>query len=109
MIFGKTEKIKKVDLLYLEELKGEKFFEFADIEFIKKVTPICQKYKIDIGFTLNKDKIVDYIFVNSDYKDLPIEDKSAVETPTGRIFNVVFWRRNKNQLNRTKISTQKTF
>ena len=90
MILGSIDKIKKVDLQTLEELKGEKILEFVDLELISKITPYCQKYKTAIGFTLNKDSCIQEIFVGSDYKALPLDDKDNLQTPQGRLFNIVF-------------------
>ncbi len=95
MILGSIDKLKKVDLQTLEELKGERMNEFVDLELISKIALFCQKYKVDIGFTLNKDRCVQEIFVGSDYKSLLLDDKDNSQTPQGRLFNVVFAKKTK--------------
>ena len=90
MILGNIDKVKKVDLEFLENLKSEKLREFVDFDLISKITPLCQKYKTDIGFALNKDKCVQDIFIGSDYKALPLDDMDTFQTPQGRVFNIVY-------------------
>ncbi len=87
MIYGNVEKIKKFDLQELNKLQGIEFEDIVDYDFLLLLCDYVQKYQINIGFYLDKDNKLQYLFFGN-YNDLPIEDAGEFDLPNGRLFMI---------------------
>ncbi len=85
MIYGDIEKIKKFDLIELEKLIGIKIDGIVDYDLLLLLGSYKQKYNIDIGFVLDDDNKIVYIFFNN-YANLPIDNADELNVPQGRLF-----------------------
>ena len=85
MIYGKIDKVKKSDIQELEKFIDIKFEEIVDYDFLELMSMYVNKYNLNVGFYLDKDNAIKYIFFG-DYNSIPLENADEYSIPQGRLF-----------------------
>ncbi len=89
MIYGNLDKIKKFDIQELSKLVNIHFEDIVDYDFLILLSDYVKKYQMDVGFYLNNDNKLQYIFFGT-YDDLPLDNAESFDIPEGRLFVITY-------------------